>query len=354
MNNIKKIRQKLQESEFDALLITSPANRFYATGFQSSAGMLLLTKNDAWFYTDSRYMEAASLAVTDAFVVAVTVESPYHKQIKDRLSGYGIASIGFEDKSVTYSQYLDLAEKLGIELISAGKLLDELRMVKSAKELSKMVEAQRIAEKSFNEILPLISTDITEKELAAELVYRFIMNGADDKSFDTIVLSGKNSSRPHGVPGNDKLSKGFLTIDFGAKFEGWCSDTTRTLCIGKPDEEMKRVYDTVLSAQQAGIEAVRAGVAGHDVDAAARAKIIEAGYGEYFGHGFGHGLGHEVHEPPLAAKSSKDILHKGTLISAEPGIYLPGRYGVRIEDVVQVTESGCENITKLTKELIVL
>ena len=354
MSNIDRILQALSDKEYGAILITDPANRLFATGFRSSDGALLITEYEAFFYTDSRYTEAASSAVTDAVVKQVTTDSTYSAQIKSVLDEYGISSVGFEDTSITYSEYLNWQDKTERELIPTKKLLSELREVKSADDLDQMKKAQRISEKSFEEILPLVSTEITEKELATELLMRFLKNGADDKAFDTIVISGKKSSMPHGVPEDIKIGKGFLTIDFGVRLNGWCSDTTRTLCIGKPDEEMIRVYDTVLKAQEAGIKIVRAGIPAKDVDAGARDIIENAGYGDNFGHGFGHGVGLEVHEDPRVSKSSEDILPAGAVISAEPGIYLPGRYGVRIEDVVFVKENGCENITNLSKNLIVL
>ena len=354
LSNIDKIKYALSERGFIALLIIDPVNRFFATGFQSSAGAMLVTQNDAWFFTDSRYMEAAINTVKGASVHEVTYESPYAEQIKNILAELGITSVAIEEKTITYSAYRDWKKKLKVKLVPAETLISDLRIKKSALDLEKIKKAQSIAEKSFNETLPRISTDMTEKDLAAELLYRFLKNGADDKAFDTIVLSGAKTSMPHGQPGAVKIGKGFLTIDFGVRLDGWCSDTTRTLCIGKPDEEMIRVYETVLKAQEAGIKKTRAGVTGRAVDARARAVIEKAGYGDYFGHGFGHGVGLEVHEAPNASKSSKEVLQAGAVISAEPGIYLPGRYGVRIEDVLYVTESGCENITYLTKELIVL
>ncbi|MCL2126288.1 MAG: aminopeptidase P family protein [Oscillospiraceae bacterium] len=369
MNNIAAIKRSVANEEFDALLILSPENRLFATGFETSDGALLVTSSEAWFYTDMRYIEAATAAISDAYVKLVTNDSTYTKQIASIIAEKHINSIGFEDSSLSYTKYHEWDEKLSselreiepgrspstrIELMPAQKLLNDLRMIKSSDALEIMIEAQRISEKSFNEILPLISTDMTEKDLAAELIYRLLKNGADDKSFDPIIVSGPKSSMPHGVPGNVKIGKGFLTIDFGARYDGWCSDTTRTLCIGAPDEEMAKVYDTVLKAQEAGINAARAGIAASQVDAAARDVIKDAGYGEYFGHGFGHGVGIQVHEAPTASPISKDVLQAGAIISAEPGIYLPGRYGVRIEDVIYITENGCENITKLPKNLIVL
>jgi Xaa-Pro aminopeptidase len=217
-----------------------------------------------------------------------------------------------------------------------------------------MIKAQRIAEKSFEEILPLISGKITEKELSAELICRFLKNGADDKSFDPIVVSGVRSSMPHGVPTDAYIGKGFLTFDFGVKLGGWCSDTTRTVCVGKPDDEMVKIYETVLRAQMAGIAAAKAGVRGSEIDGSARRVIDEAGYGSYFGHGFGHSLGLEIHETPNAAPSNDGEIPEGAVISAEPGIYIPGRYGVRIEDVIYITKDGCENITNLSKTLLIV
>ena len=354
MNNIERIKRALSEYRLDAIIVTDPVNRLFATGFHSSAGALLVTQRDARFFTDSRYIEAAAFSITNATVNKVTNESPYADQIKTMLAEHGISSIGFEENSVSYLEYLDWKRKLKIKMIRAQKLLNVLRMAKSAEDLDSMKKAQRISEKSFEEILPLINTNMTEKDISAELQYKFLKNGADGKSFDTIVLSGAKSSMPHGVPGDVNIGEGFLTIDFGVRLNGWCSDTTRTLCIGKPDEEMVRIYDTVLMAQEAGIKAARAGVAASEVDAAGRSVIEKAGYGEYFGHGFGHGIGLEVHESPSASIISKDTLAAGAVISAEPGIYLPGRYGVRIEDVLYITESGSENITKLTKNLIIL
>ena len=354
MNRIDKIRQAMAGAEFGALMLSSPVNRLYATGFESSDGILLITADNAFFFTDSRYIEAAEAEISGASIRLVTKDAPYAEQLQALFEELRIASVGFEDGAVTYAEYLDWSEKLSVELKPAQQLMKELRAVKSADDLALMIKAQRISEFSFEQLLPLISKNITEKQLATELVYLFMKNGADDKSFDPIVVSGEKSSLPHGVPGDRKISDGFLTIDFGVKLGGWCSDTTRTVCIGKPTDEMVKVYDTVLKAQLAGIAAARAGIPGCDIDAAARAVIEAAGFSDYFGHGFGHSLGLEVHEPPRASQTYTEDIPAGAVISAEPGIYLPGRFGVRIEDVIFITENGCENITKLPKELLVL
>ena len=354
MMNIEKIRETISWQEFGAIILTNPVNRLFATGFMSSDGALLMTGDEAWFFTDSRYIEAAGTSVTGADVRLVTGDDPYHAQIKAILQEKGITSVGFEADSVTYAGYLEWTEKLEAKMIPANKLISGLRAVKTPGDLKKLKEAQRVSEKAFEEILPLISARITEKQLSAELVYRMMTNGADDKAFDPIIVSGPRSSMPHGVPGDNYITNGFLTIDFGARLDNWCSDTTRTVCVGEPDDEMVKVYDTVLEAQEAGIRAARAGIAGSEVDAAARSVIENAGYGEFFGHGFGHGLGLEVHEAPVAKKTSEDTLQEGAVISAEPGIYIPGRFGVRIEDVIYITKDGCENITNLPKKLIIV
>ena len=257
MNNFKKIQAAIKDAEFDALLITGEANRLYATGFHSSAGVAVVTGDSAWFFTDSRYIEAASAAIGDAEVLMVDREETYSKRINKIIADHGIKTLGFEDASVTYADYAEWNSKLTAKLRAATAVLAGLRAVKTREDLAGLVTAQRISEKAFGEILPLISEGITERELAAELVYRMVRNGADDKSFDPIIVSGIRSSMPHGVPTDARIGKGFLTIDFGAKKNGWCSDTTRTLCVGKPDDEMVRIYDTVLQAQLAGIAAVK-------------------------------------------------------------------------------------------------
>ena len=354
MNNMKKIRSAVKKSACDALMITGEINRRYATGFPSSAGIVLVTGDETFYFTDSRYLEAAKLAIGDANILEVSGDKSYSSRINEVIGDLRLKSIGFEQETVTYADYEKYNSHLDAELVPAQQILTKLRSSKSREELQSMIEAQRIAEKAFLDLLPLISTDRTEREVAAELQCLFLKNGAEDKSFDPIVVSGKRSSMPHGAPTDQRIQRGFLTIDFGVKYCGWCSDTTRTVCIGEPTEEMRLVYDTVHSAQKAGIRTARAGVSGKEIDGAARCVIEKAGYGEYFGHGFGHGLGLEVHEAPTAARTRDDLMPAGAVISAEPGIYLPGRFGVRIEDVLYLTDTGSENITRLPKDLIIL
>ena len=354
MNNIRRIQEALANQEYGAMLITDAASRLYIGGFASSAGAYLITADEAFFFVDSRYVEAAKKKISGAEILLVTKDETFPTKISGILKDKGINSVGFEDGAVTYSGYLGWENKFEARLIPAQAMLNDLRAIKSRDDLNVMIKAQRIAEKAFEDILPLIKSGITEKELATELVYRMQKNGADDKAFNPIVVSGERSSLPHGVPTNEKISDGFLTIDWGARLNGWVSDCTRTISIGKPDDEMVKVYETVLAAQEAGIKATKGGISTKEIDGAARTIIENAGYGEYFGHGFGHSLGLEVHESLRCSQISEHIMPVGAVFTAEPGIYLPGRFGVRIEDTLFVTETGSENITNLPKALLII
>lgn len=354
MDNIEKISASLVNFGLDGVLVTGESNRLYATGFAASDGVCVITREKSYFITDSRYIEAAENAVKGAVVLAAADGDKSFKQINEILKRHGVEKLGYEEKVMTCFKYRVYEENLCAGLCPAQALFVSLRSRKSREELDNIIAAQRIAERSLREIIPMISTDITEKELAAELLYRMLRNGAQDKSFDTIVVSGARSSMPHGVPGDGKLAKGFLTIDFGAKVAGYCSDMTRTFCIGRPTEEMKKVYETVLAAQLAGIDAARGGVSGSEIDMAARRVIEKAGYGKNFGHAFGHSLGIDIHESPVASPFSGSVIPEGAVISAEPGIYIPGKFGVRIEDVLYITEDGCENITNMEKQLTII
>ena len=354
MQHLQQIRARLSDFGLDALMLTGEVNRFYATGFRSTDGLAVITADSAWFFTDSRYIEAAKREIAEFQVEMVSSDLTYSGALCDIIASEDVRTVGFEEASMTVFDYLVWKEKIPAEMKPAQKLLTDLRASKSEEELEQMILAQRLAEKAFSDVIPLISTDMTEKELAAELVYRFLKYGAEDKSFDPIVVSGPRSSMPHGVPTDNRIAKGFLTIDFGVKLSGWCSDTTRTLCIGQPTEEMKTVYETVLRAQTAGIEAAKAGMTGKEVDAVARDIIHGAGFGGYFGHGFGHGVGLDIHEAPTLSPKGDTPLPSGCVVSAEPGIYIPGEFGVRIEDVMYLTEEGSRDITMLPKELIIL
>ena len=267
----------------------------------------------------------------------------------------GLRRVGFDDAYMTVRDCGKYREKLHAELVPASDLLASLRRVKDAEEIESMIAAQRIAEKALSDIFHEIKPGVTEKEIAARLQYLMLHYGAENMSFDPIVVSGPNGSLPHGVPSEKAIQAGeFVTMDFGCIKNGYCSDMTRTVAVGSVTDEMKTVYETVLKAQLAGIAKARAGVTGRDIDAAARKVIEDAGYGKYFGHSFGHSLGVEIHEAPNAAPMNDQPMPRGAVISAEPGIYLPGKLGVRIEDVIILGEDGCEDITLAPKELIIL
>ena len=272
------------------------------------------------------------------------------------LEKHNIQRLGFEEQYATVGEYNTWKEKLKCkELVPATQLLTDLRAVKDEEEIKTLIAAQRIAEKALQEVLEFIKPGRTEKEISAFLQYRMLCNGADRMSFEPIVVSGVNSSMPHGVPSGKPVEDGdFITMDFGCVYRGYCSDMTRTVALGHVTEEMERVYNTVLAAQTAGIAAARAGVTGKTVHEAAAKVIADAGYGDYFGHGFGHSLGVEIHESPNAAPSNDKPLPAGAVISAEPGIYIPGKFGVRIEDVIIVGEDGARDIMEAPKELLVL
>ena len=354
MNHIEKIAAKLPEYGLDAMLITSEPGEFYAVGFHGE-GIVLVTADESWYYTDSRYIEAAQEQVKCTHIGMPPKGMNYRKVVEELIQTHGLKTIGFEENYMTVASYQVWGEALSAPMKEASGLLESLRACKDEQELQAMIRAQRIAEKSLGETLEWLQVGMTEKEVAAYLEYRMISNGAEKKSFDTIIASGPNSSKPHAVPGERKLQKGeFLTIDFGCVVDGYCSDTTRTVSLGEPTEEMRKVYDVVLQAQLAGIAAARAGRTGKEIDGAARQVIEDAGYGEYFGHSFGHSLGIEIHENPNLAPSNAEPMPVGAVVSAEPGIYLPGKFGVRIEDVLILKEDGCENITKYPKELLII
>ena len=356
MSRFEKIRDKLAKYELDAMMITGAANRLYATGFPSSAGLALVTKDESYFFTDSRYIEAATKRIDGCEVREINRDNPTVKLVAELIERHGIKRLGYEEQYMTVSEFENTwKKKLSCELIGANALLTELRSVKDETEVQALVAAQRIAERALQDVLDFIKVGRTEKEISAYLQYKMLTYGSERNSFPPIVVSGANSSLPHGVPTEKVVEAGdFLTMDFGCVYNGYCSDMTRTVAVGHVTEEMDKVYHTVLNAQLAGIATAKAGVTGKTVHEAAANVIAEAGYDAYFGHGFGHGLGIEVHEQPGANLNNENPLPVGAVISAEPGIYLPGRFGVRIEDVLVIEENGCRNIMEAPKKLLIL
>ncbi len=354
MNHLSNIAGKLSEYGLDAMLITSESNERYALGFYGE-GLLLVTREGAHYTTDGRYIEAAREQITGVEPQLITPASGHIAQARAFLEEKGLHNVGFESGSMTVDEHRRYAQELPCILTPAQALLDQLRSAKDWDELALMRRAQQITDEAFKAILSFIHPGMTEQEIAARIVYELLRRGAEKVSFDPIVASGPNGSRPHAVPSERKVEPGdFITMDFGCKVQGYCSDMTRTVALGQPTKEMEQVYEIVLTAQKAGINAARAGIAGREVDGAARQVIVEAGYGSYFSHGFGHSLGLDIHERPCASQSEDGLLPVGGVISAEPGIYLPEKFGVRIEDVLVLKEGGCEVLTRSPKDLIVL
>lgn len=353
---IKKLKAYLKENNA-AALIMSEENVCYFTSFHSSNGYLIVTGDKAVFLTDSRYIEAAQNKIVSCDEIIET--KGMEKSIAPLVEKMSINKLMLESERVTVAVYNDIKSIFSsCQVVCDGELdkqINSIRMTKNEAEVDKIIKAQRIAEKAFEHMLTFISEGKTEREIALELDYTMLRGGADALSFETIAVSGKNSSLPHGVPSDKKIEKGdFITMDFGAVTEFYHSDMTRTVAVGEVSTKQIEVYETVLEAQLKGLEAVRAGVPCRDVDAVARDIITAKGYGSYFGHGLGHGVGVEIHESPSLNPSSKAILEAGHIVTVEPGIYLPGEFGVRIEDMAFVTQDGCKNLTLAEKKLIIL
>jgi len=347
----------------DGLILLSYVNRSYITSFSSSDGYCIVKPDEIVFITDFRYYESACIkqqkGLIDKDIKLVLQGKNVWMQIKEIVSG--CKKLMFEENHVSVAMYENMKKTFSDkELVTgASQLLSECRSIKTSYELSLIKKAQSITDKTYTYMLSFISDnvgkpDFTEKNLALELEYFMYKNGADTKAFDTIAVSGKKSSLPHGTPEDVPVSKGFLTMDFGAKVGGYCSDMTRTVYIGKPSDEEVKVYNTVLCAQNAAFPVICGGVIGSEVDKAARDVIENAGYKGAFGHSLGHSLGMDVHERPNFSPSEQGWIPAGAVISVEPGIYLEGKYGVRIEDIVFVKEDGFENLTHSFKELFVI
>lgn len=355
---LKKIRALLHSGE--AFLITDDVTRRYAFNFASSAGYGYISQNRCELFLDFRYFEKARIAKArgdiSKDVSIVEANKPMREALSRILREEALSTLFFEDTRMTCSAYSALERELGSfsRLEAMGDKIEQLRAVKDDFELARIVQAQRITDAAFSHILSFIERGKTEREIALELEFFMRRNGADGLAFSTICVSGTKSSLPHGEPDDTIVEDGFLTMDFGARFDGYCSDMTRTVCIGTPTEEMKKVYDTVFSAQKAALSVARGGILGKDVDKAARDVIAAAGYEGCFGHATGHSLGLEIHESPNFSPKETQNVPCGAVVSVEPGIYLEGKYGVRIEDIVFLTENGCENLTNSTKEFIII
>lgn len=349
---LEKVKGLMADKGLDALWITSAENHRWLCGFNNPDGWLLITKNKSYVFADFRYIEAARAQSDPAFEVIM----PSGAYLAPLVDENGVKTIGFENNRMTVAAFERLKKTLpdcSFEPIDG--MLTDARSIKTQYEVEQIVAAQRIAEAAFEHILKYIKYDMTETEVALELEYFMRKNGAEDKSFDTICVSGTASALPHGVPRHKKLERGFLTMDYGAVINGYHSDMTRTVVIGKADDEMKKLYSTVLSAQRAAIDAITEGAKNAEMDKIARDIIDGAGYAGCFGHSLGHGVGLEIHEAPgLSGGMGDAALKVGQVITVEPGIYIEGKYGCRIEDMVEIIPGGKRDLTLADKELIEL
>lgn len=356
-NRINEIR-KIITSDEEAILITNEINVGYFSMFHHSEGAMLITQSNATLLVDFRYIEAAEKyaecnvkCFSDGLIAGITELCKSEK----------INKIYTEASNLTlsrYNQYKIFFDKHKIELDVSSKLDDTIantRAIKSDNEFKKILKAQQIAEEAYFEILNYIKPNVSERRIAVEFEYLMKQKGAERVSFDLITITGQKTSLPHGVPGDDLISEGdFFTMDFGAVYDGYHSDTTRTVAVKSANYEMKEIYSIVLNAQLAALEVIKSGVKCNEVDRIARNIITQAGYGKYFGHATGHGVGLEIHENPSVSPKSETVLKSGMVITDEPGIYLPNKFGVRIEDMLFVTDKGCKNFVTLPKELLIV
>ncbi|MFZ5814834.1 MAG: M24 family metallopeptidase [Bacillota bacterium] len=354
-SRLDRLRASLEQRGLDAIVINKPHNRFYLSGFTGTAGVLLITGKSAYLITDFRYTEQAA-AQAPHFTV-LRPESTNYALLARLLEQEQVQRIGIEGDYLSVDEHTTYRETFGQrEMLSATGLVEALRLVKDEQEQQLMRRAAAIADEAWAQIIPLIKPGVVERDLALELEYRMKRLGAEALSFDIIVASGVRSALPHGRASEKVIEAGDLvTFDFGCIYRGYCSDMTRTVMVGEPTPKQREIYEIVLEAQLRGVAACRAGITGRELDEACRGYIREKGYGDAFGHGTGHGVGIEIHEGPRASfRSEGEILQPGMIVTIEPGIYLPGWGGVRIEDMVLVTETGCESFSTSPKELLIL
>lgn len=352
MERLTRLKGKLREEKVDALLVLQPQNRYYLSGFSGSSGYLIITQDEDVLLTDFRYKEQAKNEVTGITIVQHGLDPM--GDIYTELKRLGVKVLGFEQEYTTYSNYLTYVRSFpDLELKHVKPIVEELRKVKDQHEIAKMEKAIEITGEAFAHILGFLKPGITEKEVALELEFFMKKRGASGLAFTTIVASGHRSSLPHGIASEKVLEKGdFVKIDFGCIYNHYCSDLTRTVVLGKATDKQKEIYNTVLEAQLKAIDGIKAGISGKDADSLARDVIYSKGYTENFGHGLGHGIGMVVHENPRVSPKAEDLLQTGNVVTVEPGIYIEGYGGVRIEDMLVITDIGNRNLTKVTKELI--
>lgn len=350
---LTKIRALLKEQGIDALLVTNPYNLRYMTGFTGTSGVAMVSADDAVFITDFRYMEQAAKQIIGFRIVqhAKTIMEEVAVQAK----GMDLHNLGFEKEDLTYGLFELYGKLVEAELTPVSGIVEKLRLVKTEDELAILKKAAKIADDAFTHICTFIRPGITELEVSNELEFIMRKFGATSSSFSTIVASGKRGALPHGVATNKVIESGELvTLDYGALYEGYISDITRTVAVGEPSAKLKEIYEVTRVAQELALKGIKPGMTGIEADAIARDYIKSKGYGEAFGHSTGHGIGLEVHEGPVLSFRSATVLEPNMTVTVEPGIYLPGIGGVRIEDDIIMTETGNVRLTHSTKELLIL
>ena len=361
MSHLSNLQAQLKAASVEAILVSSEVNQRYLTGLNYTDGYVLVLPDAAYLLADFRYIEVArAAAAVVAGLDVIMPEGGMLRCVADLLKQHNVKNLCYEEETVSCALRIRYAQNFeGVELLTGGsKLLDGLRLYKDAAEIEAMKQAQKLTDDAFTHILGFINPDRTELEVALELEFYMRAHGSEGTAFETIAVSGPNSSKPHGVPGPVKLTKNaFFTMDYGARVNGYCADMTRTVVLGKADDEMKRLYNTVLAAQTAAIESLHVGQCCCDADKVARDIIDNAGYKGCFGHSLGHGVGLYIHESPrCAAGTPRDVvLRPGHVVTMEPGIYIAGKYGCRIEDMVTVLPDGTiYDFTQSPKQLIEL
>jgi Xaa-Pro aminopeptidase len=354
IDRINAVKRIVRDKKLDAILFTDLLNVRYLSGYSGSSGMLLVTPHSADFFTDFRYKEQSAREVRGAKITII--ENSLLEDLSKNAVYIKAKTVGIEEQNMTYAQLLNL-QKISPKkrFVAVGMVAENLRQVKSAEEIGKIANAAKIADQAFERIVRFIKPGMAESAIAAQLDHTLKMLGASNPSFDSIIGSGPNGALPHAKPGSRKVRKGdFIVLDFGAIWQGYHSDMTRTVCLGRPTEKHLKIYDIVTKAQLTGLKAVKAGIRGCEADKAARKIIDDAGYGKYYGHGLGHGVGLAVHEKPGVGAKSENILMENSIVTVEPGIYLPGWGGVRIEDLVVVKKGACRILSGSTKRLITI
>ncbi len=350
-NRLRKIKAGMKSKGISALLITRPENQFYLTGLNSTNCQLIITEDSDYLLTDFRYIESAGELSTFYHVILLDNNVTLYSVIKD----IGLAELAVEEHYMSHADAKKIGDEAGCRLTSGDGIAEYARVIKEPRELEAIKKAQKVADLGFLHMLDYLRPGLKEREAALELELYLRKQGADALSFETILVSGVRTSLPHGEPSQKVLERGdFVTMDFGCKVDGYCSDMTRTVALGSVTDKQREIYNIVLEAQRAGCKALRDGLDAWAGDKACRDLIEDRGYGAYFGHGTGHGVGLEIHEAPTLNTKSQEILKENMVVTIEPGIYLPKEFGVRIEDLAIITPSGIINLVKAEKELIVI